>query len=122
MFGKRKKERTMSMIQSYKPTSKATLKQYCLLVAQGNVDEATKLYDYFIADMEDLPMFDPVPPSWIDSTRNAVNGITELISENKDGLAQAYEIFRGIMAARGKNLPALAKTAETIVEPLENIN
>jgi hypothetical protein len=122
MFGKRKKmERMAQMIQAYKPTSKASLKQYCLLVAQGNVDEATKLYDFFMRDMEDLPMFDPIPPTWIDSAKKSVAGIFDLINENKDGLAQGYEILRGIMSARGKNLPPITPPANDVT-PLPPIN
>lgn len=114
-------ERMAQMIQAYKPTSKASLKQYCLLVAQGDVDEATKLYDFFMRDMEDLPMFDPIPPTWIDNAKKSVAGIFDLINENKDGLAQGYEVLRGIMAARGKNLPPIAPPANDVA-PLPPIN
>ena len=110
------------MIQAYKPTSKASLKQYCLLVAQGNVDEATKLYDFFMRDMEELPMFDPPQPTAIDSIKSTVSGVFDIFAENKDGLTQGYEVLRGIMAARGKNLPPLAAPAQTVAEPLNPIN
>ena len=122
MFHKKRQERIMQMIQSFRPTSKTSLKQYCLLVSQGNVDEATKLYDYFIVGMEDLPIFDPIPPSWLDNTKNTVNGIVDLFKENKEGLAQVYDIFRGIMSARGKNLPAITNLANKVAEALPSIN
>ena len=115
-------ERMAQMIQAYKPTSKASLKQYCMLVAQGNVDEATKIYDFFLKGMEDLPMFDPPQPTAIDSIKNTISGVLDIFNDNKDSLAQGYEVLRGIMAARGKNLPPLAAPAQTVAEPLNPIN
>ena len=97
----------MKMVQGYRPTSKASLKQFCLVATQCKVEEAEKLYDFLIKDMEDLPMFDPEPKTWVDNTKSAVGDILGFIKENQDTLAQGYELIRSIAAARGKNLPSI---------------
>lgn len=105
----------MEMVQSFNPTSKASLKQFCIMASRGNVDEAQKLYDFYMKDMEELPMFDPVPPTWIDKTKDTVGGLVGFIRENQDGLMQGVELIRGLM---GKG----AKASETIAESLPPIN
>ena len=92
-------------------------------MSRGNIEEADKLYDFYMKDMEDLPMFDPKPPTWVDNTKNAVSGIFDFVKEHQDGISQGYEILRGIMASRGKNLPPLVGNAvESASEALPPIN
>lgn len=76
----------------------------CLLICNGNIEEATKLYDYFAKDMPALPDYDPVQPTWFDKTGDIANGIVGWLSNNKDALAQGYEILRGIT---GNRLPPI---------------
>jgi len=111
----------MNMIADYRPTSKSSLKQFCLMTARGDVKQASELYDFMIKDMEDLPAFDPVPPTWVDNTKQAVGGFFDFIKENKEGFGQVYDIIRGIAAARGKNLPSIGG-AEKVAEALPSIN
>lgn len=111
----------MRMIQGYKPTSKASLKQFCLLATKADVKQASELYDFMIKDIEDLPTFDPVPPTWVDNTKQVVGDIFGFIKENKDGLAQGYDIIRTIITSKGKVLPDIGATP-TPVEPLPPIN
>ena len=111
------------MIQAIRPTSRATLKMQCLFATKGDIDEAAKLYDYFAKDMPALPDYDPVPPTWIDKTGDVANGIVNWLGNNKDALAQGYEIIRGIT---GNRLPPImadlgAQPAEP-AEPLPPIN
>lgn len=94
------------MMQGIKPTSKATLKLQCLFCCKGNVDEATKLYDYFAKDMPELPDYDPVPATWVDNTKDMANGIMGWIGEHKDTLAHGYEFVRQILQNKGA-LPAI---------------
>lgn len=105
------------MIQGIKPTSKATLKLQCLFATKGDIDEAKKLYDFFAEDMANLPDYDPVAPTWMDNTKETVNGIMGWVSENKDTLAQTYEFIRGIV--QNRQLPPI--TPEP-AEPLPSIN
>ena len=126
MFGKSKRkqqEALMSMLSSYRPTSKSSLKLFCLTSTKGNVAQASELYDFMTRDIETLPDFDPVPPTWIDNTKQAVGGIFDFVRENKDGIAQVYDIVRGVLASRGKNLPPIGDTAaEAVAESLPPIN
>lgn len=94
------------MIQGIRPTSKATLKLQCMFCCRGNIDEATKLYDFFAKDMPNLPDYDPVAPTWIDSTKDVANGLMGWLKENQGTLAQGYEFIRSIIQSKGV-LPSL---------------
>lgn len=98
------------MISSYKPTSKTSLKQFCLVVAKGDVEDASKLYDFMIKDMEELPVFDPVAPTFMDNAKNAVTGVLDFVRDNKDGIAQVSDVVRSIIGKRGAavNVPTEA--------------
>lgn len=105
-------------MQGIRPTSKATLKLQCLFCTKGDIDEAAKLYDYFAKDIPDLPDFDPVSPTWVDNTKQTVNGLMGWLKENQDTLAQGYEFVRSIV--QNKSLPPVAETPPQA--PLPNIN
>jgi hypothetical protein len=112
----------LEMIQAIRPTSKATLKMQCLMVCNGDIDKAEKLYDYFAKDMPELPDYDPVAPTWVDSTKDVANGILSWLGDNKDTLAQGYEILRSIT---GNKLPPLGGAVTEAAEaatPLSPIN
>ena len=64
----------MEMISQYKPTSKSSLKVFCMVVAKGDVKQANELYDFMIKGMEDLPMFDPKEPTAMENAKSAVTG------------------------------------------------
>ena len=104
------------MIQAIRPTSKATLKMQCLFACKGDLDEANKLYDYFAKDMPELPDYDTPQPTWMDNTKDTVNGLMNWFKDNQDTLAQGYEFIRNVVQKR--ELPAVEPT----VEPLPNIN
>ena len=120
LFGKKKRmQRMMNMVQNMNITSKASLKQFCIVASKGDLDEADRLYNYFIKDMEDLPMFDPVPPNWMEKTKNAANGIFGFIKENQDGIVQGIDFIRGMFGKGGvPNVPAGAEPTP----PLPPIN
>ena len=108
MFNKRKqREKMMQMVQSFTPTSKASLKQFCIMASGGDVDKADKMYAFYIKDMEDLPMFDPVPPTMMEKVKGTADGIFGFIRENQDGIMQGVELIRGLMG-KGKTVEAAA--------------
>lgn len=100
----RPSKKKLEMLQAIRPSSKATLKIQCLMLCNGKVDEAEKLYDYFAKDMPDLPDYDAPVPTWLDNTKDVANGIVSWLGNNKETLAQGYEILRGIT---GNRLPPL---------------
>jgi hypothetical protein len=114
-----KKKRRLEMIQGIRPTSKAALKHQCLIISRGDVKSAKELYDYYMDGLDDLPMFDPVAPTWQESTKNTVNGLMGWLKENQDTLAQGYQFIQEVISRRG--LPPVAPPAEP-VNPLPPIN
>ena len=83
-------------------TSKSSLKLQCLFAAKGDLKEAKELYEFFASDLENLPDHDPVQPTWVDNTKDAVNGIVSWLKDNQDTLAQSYDFIRGIIG-KGNN-------------------
>lgn len=113
------------MLQAISPTSKASLKTQCLLVSNGDVEKAEKLYDFYVKDMPDLPNFDAPAPTWVDNTKNTLTSLFSFIDEHKDGLAQGYDVLRSILGAKGVNLPPIVPSvgqAAANAEPLPPIN
>lgn len=112
-----KKKRRMEMIQQgIRATSKSSLKLQCLFCAKGDLKEAKELYDFLASDMPNLPDNDPVPPTWIDNTKETVNGLMSWLRENQDTLAQGYDFIRGVIERR--QIPPV----QSVSEPLPNIN
>lgn len=102
------------------PTSKASLKTSCLLMANGDIDKAERLYDYFAKDMPEIPPYDAPTPNWVDSTKDSLNSLFSFFGQHKDGLSQGYDIIRGLFNARGANIPPLSGVAEEVVEGAES--
>ena len=107
------------MIRAINPTSKASLKTQCLLIGNGDIEQADKLYDYFAKDMPELPPYDPPAPTWVDNTKESLGSLFSFFGNHKDGLSQGYEIIRAMLNARGANLPPLGSTAEEVAETVE---
>ena len=121
---KKRQEEMLNQIRLINPTSKMSVSQQCLLIAKGDIDEAKKLRDYFADVMNDLPPVDLPDPTWVDSTKNVLNGILSWSGEHQQGLLQIYEIVRNMT---GGKLPPLtlggsAAEVEAPVTPLPPIN
>ena len=110
------------MIKALRPTSKATLKMQCLVIAKADIDEATKLYDYFAKDMPDLPDYDPAPATWLDNTKQTANDLMAWLKENQSTLVQGYDFIHSIIANRGALPPLSAGDGSAVAEPLPPIN
>lgn len=105
--------------QGLRATSKSSLKLQCLFCAKGDLKEAKELYEFFAADMPNLPDNDPVPPTWVDNTRDTVNGVMGWLKENQDTLMQGFEFVRDMIQKRGGVGAALP---ESTVQSLPPIN
>lgn len=121
-FTNSSKQKRLEMIQAIRPTSRATLKMQCLFATKGDIDEAAKLYDYFAKDMPELPDYDPIQPTWLDKTSDVANGIVSWLGNNKDTLAQGYEIIRGFTGNRLPPLSFVPEPPAPTAEPLPPIN
>ena len=102
--------------QGIQATSKTSLKLQCLFCSGGNLKEAKELYEFLAGEMPDLPDQDPIPPTWMDNTKNTVNGLFGWLKENQDTLAQTFDFFRSIVQ-RNPVLPSAEAEA-----PLPDIN
>lgn len=114
MFGKENKM-VVQNLSRINATSKLSLKMTCLAVAEGDLEKATKMYDFFAADME-LPDTDPIPPSKMQTIKASVEEVSGLIKNNKDDILDLIGFVMGIV---GKKAPTTASGAANI-PPLPN--
>lgn len=96
----------MDALAMIKPTSKASLKQACLFLANLDVEKAEKMYDFLVKDMEELPALEPAAKSFIQNVGEQANGVLGWFRENQDVLAQGVELVRGIFGKKGAAAPA----------------
>lgn len=113
MFGKKKI--IMDDLQKLRPTSKLSLKLSCISIADGDVDQAQKIYDFFAKDMN-LPDVDPVVPSTFEQVKNTVGNVFGWVKSNQDDIVQAINI---IQTLRGKS--SIASTAASAAASAEAI-
>jgi len=88
------------MIGTIQPTSKTSLKLQCLTIAKGDVKTAQELYDYLAAGLETLPDFDPVKPTFLETTKNTADGILQWVRENKETLGEGIDFVKGLISKR----------------------
>ena len=113
-FNRKKKRRLEVMQQGIMATSKTSLKMQCLFCAKGDLKEAKELYEFFAADMPNLPETDPIPPTMIDKTKDTVNGMLGWIKENQDTIGQVYDFIISFIKKKAPVQPP--------AEPLPSIN
>lgn len=89
------------MIRAINPTSKASLKMQCLLVSNGDIDKAERLYDFMAKDMPDLPMFDPVQPTTMQQIKDGAANTMNWIKENKDDIMDWVGFVKGMFSKGG---------------------
>lgn len=105
----------MDDLQNLRPTSKLSLKLSCMSIAEGDVDQAQKIYDFFAKDM-DLPDVDPVTPSTFEHVKNTVGSVFGWVKSNQEDIVQAINIIQTI---RGKS--SVASTAASTAAASEAI-
>lgn len=101
------------MIPNLRPTSKASLKMQCLLTCNGDLEKATKLYDFMIKDMEDLPMFDVQPPTTMQQVKETIGQGMGWLKENQNEIMQGIEWIRS-MFGKGGGMPPNGATPSPI--------
>ena len=108
------------MIDQIRPTSKASLKAQCLKTCDGDIDKAEKLYAFMIRDMEDLPMFDILPPSTFSQVKESVAGSFNWIKENQADIMQGIQMIRALFG-KGGGFPPAGSAPQVPVEPIPPI-
>lgn len=102
MLFKRRTQLTKEMIQAIRPTSKASLKMQCMLICQGDVAKAKELYDFYIQDMDELPMFDPQMPTTIQQVKDGTVQAFTWLNQNQETIVNWVGFFRGLFAKGGE--------------------
>ena len=108
------------MIQTIKPTSKTSFKTQCLLMANGDIEKAERLYDFFIKDMQDLPIFDLVQPSTATQIKDMVIDGFSWANENQDLIMKWINFGKGLLSR--KDIPVNSMSETTTINPLPSIN
>ena len=108
------------MIDQIRPTSKASLKSQCLKVCDGDVYKAEKLYAFMIRDMEDLPMFDIIPPSTFSQVKETVSSSFNWIKENQEDIVQGIQMIRALFG-KGGGFPPAGSAPQVPVAPIPPI-
>ena len=99
------------MIPELQPTSKAALKQQCLMLANGDIDKAAKLYDFMIKDMEELPIFEPQKPSVITQAKDTVVDAFKWANDNQEQIFNWVGFVKSLFNKGGGAPPAAGGTA-----------
>ena len=95
MFGK--KTINVDMIV---PSSKVTLKTTCLRACNNDIEEAEKLYNFYIKDLQNLPDFDVAPPSTFQQAKDTIANIFNWADQNQDKIVGAYNFFQQMRAGQ----------------------
>lgn len=111
------------LIASMRPTSKASLKQMCLLAANGDIDKAQKLYDYMAKDMDDLPLFDTPQPTAFQQVKQGMGEAMQWINQNQETIFVWADILRGFFGNKNNGGGGVPPAAAVIPQnPIPNIN
>lgn len=105
MFWKRRIKVNPNMIKAIKPTSKATTKMQCLLVCNGDVEKAEKLYDFFVKDMPDIPDFDPTPTSGMQQFKDTAMSLFGWAKDNQNEIMGAVDFIRNLKSGNANVMP-----------------
>ena len=109
------------MIANIRPTSKAALKMQCLYSCNGDIDKATRLYDYLIKGMEDLPIYDPVQPTSMQQFKEGAIQTFGWINQNQDTIMNWIGMIKD-MFGRGGNGGAPPTPNASPVTQIPSIN
>lgn len=93
------------MIPMINPTSKVALKQQCLLMANGDIEKAEKIYAFLIKDMENLPMFDIPQPTKMQQAKDIIAQSWNWINDNQDNISNWIGIIKSLFSKNQGGTP-----------------
>jgi hypothetical protein len=96
------------MIPHIIPTSKVSLKMSCLHSCNGDIEKAEKLYQYLTEGIEELPTYDPVPPSTMQQAKEMLNSGFSWAKENQDTIVNIISFFKDTFGKGGGTTPTNA--------------
>lgn len=106
MFGS--KRITMEKLKVIKPTSKLSLKMSCLMMVDGDLEKAEKMYDFFAKDMT-LPDNDPNKPTTMGQLKETASSLFNFYKDNQEDIVQGVAMIRS-MFGRGAAAPTPPQT------------
>lgn len=89
------------MIPKISFSSRASLKKEALLLAKGDVEYATKIYNFLAQDMDDIPTYDVIPPTAFENVKNTASQIFGWVKDNKDDILQGIDMLRSLKKGGG---------------------
>lgn len=98
------------------PTSKMSLKASCMRACDNDIDKATKLYEFFASDIENLPDFDMPKPTTYEQVKGIAGEIFGWVDQNQDKIVGAYNFIQSIRNGEPTSLPS--GTPPTNVPPI----
>lgn len=101
------------------PTSKTALKNQCMILANGDIDKAERIYDFYTRDVPDLPTVDPLEPTWVDNTKNTLGGFFQWVNDNPNTVSGIYQFVNALTGGRLPNISLGANVAEDVEEDAE---
>ena len=98
-FNKQKKEK-MDVLKNFVPTSKAQLIQVAMYMNKGDVAKAQEFFDFYARNL-DLPDYEPMPATFMQSLKSNANGLFAWLKENQQDLVQGYQFIQSIIKNKG---------------------
>lgn len=109
LFGNNSRDYDVSLIQT---TSKDALKRSALLVCGGDIKAAKEIYDFFVADMPNMPDFDPPTASVVEQAKSTITGVLGWVDSNQDKLVGYYNLFQAMRGKVGIDIPSAPAPAD----------
>ena len=88
------------MLANLSFSSKAALKQQCLIAYQGNIKDAKEAYDFLVDGIDNLPDTDPIQPTMTQQAKDIANGIIGWIGNNQQTIVSTCQTVRDMIAGR----------------------
>lgn len=95
------------------PNSKISLKMSCLASCKGDIDQATKLYDFLVDGVDSIPDFDMPKPTAFQQLKDGANGLFGWIKDNRDDIINGIGLIQSLRNG-GSILPGTASAVSEI--------
>jgi hypothetical protein len=87
-------------IKMINPSSKVSLKLSCLASCKGDVEQATKLYNFLADGIESIPDFDTPTPSTFEQIKQGASQIFKFVKENRQEIVQGYNFIQSLRSGQ----------------------
>ena len=101
----RSKRINSDMISKLSFSSKETIKREALLLANGNIEYAKKIYDFLIDGLNEIPDIDPTQKPFLDNLKEQSSEIFGWLRENEDVLTKGAEFIKGLFSKKAPAQP-----------------